>query len=596
MFRLRERLSHRVTDRVSSGYNQPIMKATPTPVLALVLAISLLGCASEGLQTAQGVRTPGVVITNEPAAPESMEVAELESSPDDAEVVVAPAAAPAVDPSAVLATSLETYEMAESMWMGGRFDDAFEALDEAFRIMTEVEVDGDSLVAQEKEDLRRLISRRIVEIYASQQTVVGDFQGSIALEVNSYVEREIASFQGPERQSFLEGYRRSGLYRPMIVAKLREAGMPEQLAWLPMVESWFKTRALSRARALGMWQFIPSTGLRYGLKRTSWADERMDPEKATDAALAYLSDLHGLFGDWQTAVAAYNCGEARVQRLLRRQSAGYFDQFWDLYEQLPRETRRYVPRRIASVLILQDPAKYGFSDLPTPLPPVEVKSIGTTRSIRLADLDTQLRLPSGTLAELNPELRHKSTPDSYYDLVVPTDSAQAVLAHVATLPKAGPQTAQISIHRVRRGETLSTIARRYGTSVRTLMNLNNLRNPNRISLGQQLRVDGQAQAVSSAPSSYQVRRGDSLWNIARRFGTTVNRIKQDNNLRSDSLRPGQRLRINQGSSSKTYIVRSGDTLSQIADNNRVSLNRLAQANGLSLRSTIHPGERLVIPR
>ena len=295
--------------------------------------------------------------------------------------------------------------MAESMWMEGRFDDAFDALDEAFRIMAEVEVDGDALVAQEKEDLRRLISRRIVEIYASQQTVVGDFEGSIPLEVNAYVEREIASFQGAERQSFLEGYQRSGLYRPMIVAKLREAGLPEQLSWLPMIESWFKTRALSSARALGMWQFISSTGYRYGLKRTSWADERMDPEKATDAALAYLKDLHGLFGDWQTAVAAYNCGEARVQRLLRRQSAGYFDQFWDLYEQLPRETRRYVPRLIAAVLILEDPAKYGFHDLPEPLAPVEVKAIETTRSIRLADLDAQLELPSGTLAELNPELR-----------------------------------------------------------------------------------------------------------------------------------------------------------------------------------------------
>lgn len=597
MFRSIARFSRSVTETTSSSYNQRAMKTTPAPASAIALAMFCFGCGSAGLQPAATEQPPAVVITSEP-----WDVAEL----DEPSLILEDTAQPAmasevvqVEPSVALATSLETYEMAEAMWMEGRFDDAFDALDGAFRMMTEVEVDGDALLAQEKEDLRRLISRRIVEIYASQQTVVGDFADSIALEVNSYVEREIASFQGAERQSFLDGYKRSGLYRPMIVAKLREAGMPEQLAWLPMIESWFKTRALSRARALGMWQFISSTGYRYGLKRTSWADERMDPEKSTDAALAYLKDLHGLFGDWQTAVAAYNCGEARVQRLLRRQSAGYFDQFWDLYEQLPRETRRYVPRLIAAVLILEDPVKYGFHDLPKPLDPVEVKNIETTRSIRLADLDKQLELPSGTLAELNPELRHKSTPDSRYGLIVPTDRAQAVLAHVAALPQASPATAQISVHRVRRGETLSTIAQRYGTSVRTLMSLNNLRNANRISPGQQLRVDGQVQArstSSAAPSSYSVRRGDSLWNIARRFGTTVNRIKQDNNLRSNTLRPGQRLAIQHGSSSRTYIVRRGDTLSRIAGRNRVSVNRLAQANGLSLRSTIYPGERLVIPQ
>jgi membrane-bound lytic murein transglycosylase D len=539
-----------------------------------------------------------VVVSIEPEEVELWAVEDVEG--DESELAAGTAvedpAAADLEPGSMLARALETYELAETFWMEGRFDEAFDALDEAYEIMSAVEVDGDALVAQEKEDLRRLISRRIVEIYASQQTVVGDFQGSIPLDINQYVEREIASFRGPERESFLAGYQRSGLYRPMIVAKLREAGMPEQLAWLPMVESWFKVRALSRARALGMWQFISSTGYRYGLKRTTWADERMNPEKATDAALSYLSDLHGLFGDWLTAVAAYNCGEARVQRLLRQQSEGYFDQFWDLYEQLPQETRRYVPRLIATIVILDNPAKYGFSDLPTPLEPIGIERIETTRSVRLADLDEQLQLPAGTLAELNPELRMKATPDARYDLVVPTDRAQVVLARLASLPQAAPETAQISMHQVRRGETLSTIAQRYGTSVRTLMALNNLSNPNRISPGQQLRVDGQAQAAPVQSSSYVVRRGDSLWNIARRFGTTVDRIKQDNGLRSNSLRPGQSLRIQQGSGSRTYIVRRGDTLSRIASTNRVSVAQLAQANGLSLRSTIYPGERLVIPQ
>lgn len=572
-------------------------------ILSLLAAFSVAfffgGCTSNGLQsTLPPVAEPGVDVSYTPlgeepwaadAAGDAAAVAELPATVEP-EVVAGP--------SEILADSLEAYETADQLWMQGRFDAAFSALDGAFALMSEVDPDGDALVAQEKEDLRRLISRKIVEIYASQRNVVGDFYGSVPLDVNSYVEREIASFQGPERQSFLEGFRRSGRYRSMIVDRLREAGMPEQLVWLPMVESWFKVRALSRARALGMWQFIPSTGYRYGLKRTSWADERMDPSKSTTAALAYLSELHELFGDWLTAVAAYNCGEARVQRLLRRQSAGYFDQFWDLYEELPRETRRYVPRFIATVLILQDPAKYGFSDLPEPLPVVEVETIETTRSIRLSEVDASLGLPAGALAELNPELRHKSTPDAPYALIVPTDRAQSVLATLAEAPKSTAQEATATVHRVRRGETLSTIARRYGTSVQALMRRNRLRDPNRISPGQNLHIDGQAAVALAAvagPTTYTVRRGDSLWNIARRYGSSVDRIKRDNSLRSNTLTPGQRLSIQQGSSHRSYVVRRGDTLGRIASRNQVSVTRLAQANGLNLRSTIYPGERLVIP-
>ena len=113
----------------------------------------------------------------------------------------------------------------------------------------------------------------------------------------------------------------------MILERLEKAGLPSQISWLPLVESWFKVRALSRASALGMWQFIASTGVRYGLGRDSWVDERLDPEKSTDAAIAYLTDLHGLFGDWPKALAAYNCGEARVMRLSRSASGEYLD-FW----------------------------------------------------------------------------------------------------------------------------------------------------------------------------------------------------------------------------------------------------------------------------
>ncbi len=565
-------------------------------------SVLIVGCGS-----APG--PPPVVQRHEPIRPEPVApvpeiaepvaVAELEGD-EEPSLAGAPDGTEERLAEASLALALEAYESADSFWMEGSFDDAFDALDRAYALMADVDPAGDALLAQEKQDLRRLISRKVVEIHASQRTVVGDFEGSIPLDSNHFVEREIRSFQGPERVSFLEGYRRSGLYRPMIVERLREAGMPEELVWLPMVESWFKVRALSRARALGMWQFIPSTGYRYGLRRTSWADERMDPEKSTRAALAYLTDLHEMFGDWLTAIAAYNCGEARVQRLLRQQREGYFDQFWDLYERLPRETRRYVPRFLATVKILEDPASYGFNDLPRPLDPIDTEPIETERSIRLTELDQRLGLPSGTLASLNPELRHKATPDGYYRLQVPVERSAAALASIAEMPKAAtaPAASETATHRVRRGETLSTIAERYGTSVRSLMRLNNIRNANRIWPGQRLRVDGSAPVTASAssePTRYTVRRGDSLWIIARRFGTTVDRIQRDNGLRGTTLRPGQRLTIRVGSTGRTYVVQRGDTLGRIASRNRVSVRRLAEANGLTLRSTIYPGTRLRIP-
>ena len=209
----------------------------------------------------------------------------------------------------------------------------------------------------------------------------------------------------------------------MILGKLEEAGLPSQLSWLPLVESWFKVRALSRASALGLWQFIASTGLRYGLSRDAWVDERLDPEKSTDAAIAYLTDLHGLFGDWPKALAAYNCGEARMSRLQRRAAGEYVD-FWDLYELL-RETRRYVPRLLAALQIIEDPEKYGMT-LPEPDDPEgDVVAVTVERAVKLEQLDAALGLEAGTLADLNPELRYTATPKRAYDLRVPADRSRS---------------------------------------------------------------------------------------------------------------------------------------------------------------------------
>jgi membrane-bound lytic murein transglycosylase D len=435
-------------------------------------------------------------------------------------------------------------------------------------------------------------------------TTASELGSPIPVEVNAHVEREIARFRGSERTFFLESYRRSGQYRPMVVRMLREAGLPEELSWLPLVESGFKTRALSSARALGMWQFISSTGSRYGLSRTRWVDERMDPEKATAAAIQYLTDLHGMFGDWLTALAAYNCGEHRVMSVIQHQENGYLDRFWDLFGALPWETARYVPRFLATLLIVGDPEAYGF-ELPDPFPPVDYDTFFVDRHVRLIDLDRALGLDNGSLSALNPELRRSTTPGETYELKVPPPASASFETTLAALPPyVPPPEESYAVHRVRRGETLSLIARRYGTSVNAIVRTNHLRSRNRIRVGQRLKVPqrgGAATVVTSSTGAkslrYAVHRGDSLWKLASRYGTTVDRIKSDNGLRGDRLFIGQRLTIRTGNPTGThsYIVRRGDTVGRIAQAQKVSIDSILLSNGLSRSSTIYPGQVLWIP-
>jgi membrane-bound lytic murein transglycosylase D len=534
---------------------------------------------------------------------------DLEPAPEGGDVESGDVEAAAeTDVRARLAESLEIYERAQRLWERGELYEAYAALDRAYELMASVPPNGDPEVAREKENLRQLIADRIVQIHRSELSAAVDLNTEIPLVMNEHVEREITSFQTQEREYFLAAYERSGLYRPMIVERLREAGMPDQLGWLPMVESWFKVRAYSRAGALGMWQFISSTGYRYGLQRDWWIDERMDPEKSTASAIAYLTDLHALFGDWLTALAGYNCGEGNVKRAIERQREEYLDGFWDIYTRLPQETRRYVPRFLATLHILNDPQAFGFV-LPEPLPAQTYELVDVPRSIELTSIDSLLQLEPGSLDAMNPELRRKATPEEAYALKVPSGAAPTLLASLERLPAWVAPASVTTSYRVRGGDTLSAIASRHGTSVAALMELNDLRSANRIRQGQTLRVPDSRPAGSvpvaagGEATAYQVHAGDSLWSLAKRYGTTVDRIKRQNSLTSNTLRPGQVLTLGGGGGgggerggSSTYVVRSGDTLGRIADHQGVALSHLLAANGLHRRSTIYPGQRLLIPR
>jgi membrane-bound lytic murein transglycosylase D len=500
-------------------------------------------------------------------------------------------------------TALEYYQAANKFWEQGELDHAIGALDKAYSNTLEINGDNPETL-QSKEDLRITISRRIIEVYSSRFTVANGSYTEIPLDMNEYVEKAIALFKGDQRKFFLDSYARSGRYRPMIVKELKKAGLPEELSWLPLIESGFKMRALSRSRALGMWQFMASTGYKFGLKRDNWIDERMDPEKSTRAAIAYLTELHHIFGDWTTALAAYNWGEGRVLKCISTQKIDYLDNFWDLYRKLPKETAFFVPKFLAVLHILNDPEKHGFE-----LPPLEKKlryeKVTINKQLQIKTIAEVLDLDSGQLKDLNPELRQDLTPKTTYELKVPVGKGKVLMARIKDLPAYTPPVAIYVEHRVRSGESLSVIAERYRTSVRSIMEMNGLRNRDYLRVGWKLkiptgRVSSYYATGQGGQTDYVVRKGDSLWKIARRYNTTVNALTSLNNLKSTTLQIGQVLRISASFASsgpantQEYIVKKGDSPYLIAKTHHMDLYEFLRLNNLTAQSTIFPGQILLV--
>ena len=513
----------------------------------------------------------------------------------------------------MLDSALGFCEAANDFWEQGDLENAIDALDEAYYLILQVKPDQDPEILQQTEDLRFTISKRIIEVYSSRFTVANGYHNAIPLVMNTHVKKAINLFTGREKNFFINSYRRSGRYRPYIVSCLKEAGLPEELSWLPFIESGFKIRALSRARALGMWQFIASTGHKFGLKRDTWVDERMDPEKSTKAAIAYLKELHHIFGDWTTVLAAYNCGEGLVLRRIRTQRINYLDNFWDLYNRLPSETAFYVPKFLAVLHILNDPKAYGFT-----LPPVDqeikTESVTINKQVHLKTMAKYIDISYKSLKDLNPELRHYSTPNRPYAIKVPMGKGVVLLAKISQIPAWHPPVPTHVVHRVRRGESLSTIARRYKTSIRAIMAANNLRRSHYIKAGWKLKIPVKATYASrqKTPSAiqaskakgqivkYVVKKGDSLWKVANRFGTTTKAIQRRNKLTNTHLKIGQVLMIPRGLTTfekmrtKTYKVLKGDSPYRIAQKSHMDLSQFLRLNKLTPRSTIYPGQLLLV--
>ena len=458
---------------------------------------------------------------------------------------------------------LAILEVADNYWNDGDIENTLNELDKAYALL--LDTDGDVEIARQKDDLRLLISRRILAVYSSRQTKTNGKASEIQLLMNADVEKEIRSFQGLEREFFTSSYMRSGLYKDMIVTELRKAGIPEEFFWLPLVESGFKVTAYSRARALGLWQFIPSTGYKFGLTRDEWVDERMDVLKSTHAAIAYLKELHAMFGDWLTVLAAYNCGEGRVLRVISRQHINYFDRFWDLYSQLPNETARYVPRFLATLHIVKNPGKYGFDLQTTTDSLMNYETVKVNKMMKLSDVASKMEVSENYINVLNAELRYKITPNREYAMKIPEGSIEKFNLVYSDIPEAERPSISFSRpvsrtikHRVRSGETVASIARRYRVSTQTIFSANRINRKTSLRKGQIIRIPVsrvETAGVKQKPSgtntnqtaasakTYKVKKGDTLFGIAKRFNVPVVKLKQVNNLKTNAIQSGRTLKI-----------------------------------------------------
>jgi peptidoglycan lytic transglycosylase D len=392
----------------------------------------------------------------------------------------------------------------------------------------------------------------------------------IDIPLNSKVLSYIELFQGRLHDFIEEGLDRGAQYLPMIQRVFKQEGLPEDLSYVPLVESAFKPDALSRAKAKGMWQFMTGTGAENGLLTNWYVDERSDPEKATVAAAKYLRELGDTFdGDWHLALASYNGGPGRVERAVVR---GKTDDFWKLAASsryLPQETREYVPMVLAAMVIAANPGEYGFKVDPPDPAPVEEVTLSKPVDLRLVAEWTGATIDE--IQDLNPELRRWTTPvhDTSYTLNVPAGTAD--LVRVRLLESGSQDLASLQWYSVRRGETLTSIARKLKVSRIDLAQANELRTSARLRVGQRLivpiaatalmaaRTDREAPRVGARSSTrnprtaatsasrvratYRVRRGDTLYSLARVFETTVESIKSWNGLSSNAIRAGDRLTI-----------------------------------------------------
>ena len=416
--------------------------------------------------------------------------------------------------------------------------------------LTTLKASDVSITAEKlRHDVTMLVEPIEVEIGNTKYTVLDDSDGHIPIVTNKKVEQFIQYFQTKGKKQFELYLSRYAVYNDMIQIIIKQYSLPEELVYLAMIESGLNPKAYSRANASGMWQFIYSTGLQYNLSRNWYIDERRDPEKATHAACKYLTELYEQFDNWYLALAAYNAGSGRITRAQRLHQTS---DFWQLHS-LPRETRNYVPFFLAASIIGKDPQKYGFS-VP-PKAPLKYDVVEIEKSGDLSILAQTAGISLSTLQKYNPELRQSATPASAYDLKLPIGKKVLFEKKYAALPESKRFAPQYITHRVRGGENLGSISRKYHVSIHDIASVNKIKNRHKIRVGQVLTIPVRGAKVSYSSAS--------------------------------TTRPS-------GATKETYTVKKGDTLGQIADNYRIQARQIRSWNGIKYGEYIYPGQKIIL--
>ena len=484
-----------------------------------------------------------------------------------------------------------------------------------------------SVILERFTDLEKRLEADTVRLYTKETRPI---TYDLPVIMNDRVKASIIYFQTVAREAFRRYLSRVPRYERLFREILRKHELPEDLIYLSLVESGYNPNAYSWARAMGLWQFISSTGRLYGLKRDWWIDERKDPVKSTEAAARFLKDLYERFGDWELAMAAYNGGPGRVERAIRRQKTR---DFWKL--RLRRQTMDYVPLIYAAAIIAKNPERYGFGDVEYE-EEIVWDEVTIDRCLDLKVVARELGCSLKELKALNPELLRNYTPPNRkkYRLKVPKGLKQKFLAVYDKLPS--PKETSWVKHRIRRGETVSSIAAKYGVSQYAILNANNLDRRARIYAGKTLIVpvplDREYRQGRKKRGSYKaengvyvVRAGDTMWDIARAFGTSVDALRRINGIhRGSRIYVGQKLKIPSNArmlassrqsggrtrkassrsqtrpaaegkgKTKTYTVRAGDSLWEIARRHGMTTAQLRRLNGLGRSSRIYPGQVLTV--
>lgn len=460
---------------------------------------------------------------------------------------------------------------------------------------------GDALTAEEQQDLRALRLARYEPPPGASPPQLDPGLSDLLAEEGSALIHEQVGYDIPivlnDRvwwwmdyfvyripDSFSRYLARSGAWLDYLKAELEAAGLPEDLVYLALIESGFSTRAVSHAGAVGPWQFMPYTGREYGLRIDRWVDERRDYERATQAAIAYLSDLHDMLGSWYLAAAGYNGGQGRVGRSMARENT---INFWELTG-LHEETRNYVPKLIAATVIAKEPEKYGFTNIDY-MEPVEWAKVTVLTSTDLDVVAEAAEVPVQVISSLNPHLLRGRTPpgETNFPVKIPADRVDEFNRNYIRLTPDERIRAPL-VHLVRAGETPAGIASAYDVQLEDLLAENGIRANTRLEHGQRLIVPGRSarsdgtypdleplepgvgadaerdpttaapppaprpargggetaeRPAAGASRTHVVRSGETLYGIARRYDVTVEGLKRSNGLRSNTISAGARLRI-----------------------------------------------------